>query len=299
MSSPAISICVPAYKAERFLRETLESVRAQTFSDWEIIVAEDGSKDGTEKIVEEFARTVPQRVLYRRHDPNRGLPATRNQAFSYSSGRWIALIDSDDLWLPNHLEALYEKTTEADIVHSGSQLFDSETGRDLEVRVPSAEDIAQFPLSVFLGSYVIQPSAVMIRRETWTQVGGFDPTFRYVEDREMWLRCVRAGARIVFNGQVTCRYRKHANAHSQNFVAMAAAVAQVCEKNVDWELLPRRIRFLETSEAWKSAGRLAAKDEPNLAADYFARALKYAPWAPPLWIHWSVARTRSICRVQK
>ena len=97
MEIPLISICIPAFKAERYLAETLESVRGQSFKDWELIVTEDGSRDGTEAIVGGFAGTVPQPVTYQRHDLNRGLPATRNTGIASARGTWIALLDSDDL----------------------------------------------------------------------------------------------------------------------------------------------------------------------------------------------------------
>ncbi len=82
---PALSVCVPAYNADRFLAETLESVRNQTFTDWELVVTEDGSRDGTERIVRDFAATVKQPVRYLRHEKNRGLPATRNTGIAYNA----------------------------------------------------------------------------------------------------------------------------------------------------------------------------------------------------------------------
>ncbi len=295
MPKPSISICIPAYKAERFLLETLESVRAQTFSDWEIIVTEDGSRDGTELIVTEFAKTVRQRVRYHRHDPNRGLPATRNHGISLAEADWIALLDSDDLWTVTHLEALWSRAAagDVDLVHAGSQLFDSDTGRDLELRVPTAEDVSQFPVSLYLGSYVIQPSSVLLRKELWSKVGGFNPNFRYVEDREMWLRCARAGGRFAYDGAVTCRYRKHASALSKHAAPMALANAQVCEQHVDWVRLPASMRRREAASAWTSAARIVLKENPRQAANYFRRALRHEIFTPRLWAYWTAARVLS------
>jgi glycosyltransferase involved in cell wall biosynthesis len=196
MSDPLISICIPAYKAERFLSETLESVRAQTFTDWEMIVTEDGSRDRTEAIVAAFAATVSQRVRYLRHDPNRGLPATRNAGISAAESAWIAFLDSDDLWTPDHLAIGHATATKtgADFIHAGSVLFDSDNGRDLEIRAPGPDLCQSLPLSLFDARYVIQPSSVLMQRALWERAGKFDPAFRYVEDRDMWLRCARAGA---------------------------------------------------------------------------------------------------------
>lgn len=296
MTEPLISICIPAYRAEKHLRETLESARAQTFGNWEMIVTEDGSRDSTEDIVRSFAATVSQAVTYHRHDPNRGLPATRNHGISIAKGEWIALLDSDDLWTNDHLQRLAERAAigDADLIHGGSVLFDSDTGKELETRVPAEEDISRFPISLYLGKYVIQPSSVLLRRELWKQVGGFNPDFRYVEDREMWLRCARAGGRFAYTGHITCRYRKHGAALSRHSEPMAIASAKVCEQHVDWDRLPRTLRRRETAEAWTAAGRLVLRQNPRAASGYFRRALRYRALAPRLWAYWSAATAMSV-----
>lgn len=298
MPSPAVSICIPAYKAERYLRETLDSARAQTFTDWELIVTEDGSRDATEQIVKDFAATVSQPVVYHRHDPNRGLPATRNHGISTATAPWIALLDSDDLWLPTHLEDVMRRAArgDADLVHAGSQLFDSDSGKDLELRVPTSEDIAAFPVSLYDGSYIIQPSSVLLSRDLWKKVGGFNPEFRYVEDREMWLRCARASGRFAYTGNVTMRYRKHASALSKHAAPMALALAQVCEQHVDWSALPKPLRREKTVGAWTAAGRISLREQPRAAARYFANALRHNRLNPRLWAYWTTATALGLSR---
>jgi glycosyltransferase involved in cell wall biosynthesis len=300
MSSPLVSICIPAYKAERYLAETLESVRAQTFSDWEVIVTEDGSKDRTEEIVRHFAGSVKQTVVYDPQAVNQGLPATRNTGISKARGECIALLDSDDVWTPEHLQQLVQKyrETNADLVHAGSLLFDSDTGRELEVRAPSPADVTEFPISLYVGRYIIQPSSVMLTRELWKRVGGFNPKFRYVEDREMWLRCARAGGRFAYTGGITCRYRKHASALSKHAGPMAVAAAEVCEQHVDWERLPRSLRTTETAGAWTSAGRILMRENPRAAASHFRRALRYSRFAPRLWLYWGAATAMGLVKPQ-
>ena len=257
MSSPLISICIPAYKADRYLALTLASVAAQTYPHWELIVVEDGSQDRTEEIVTTFATTVTQSVRFLRHEENRGLPATRNTGIEAALGHWIALLDSDDLWTPQHHESLVLRTQsaqEADLIHSGSILFDSDTGKYLEVRAPSPDMVKSFPHSLFVAAYIIQPASVLLRKKLWEKVGGFDPAFRYVEDRDMWLRCARAGARFAFTGEPTCLYRKHTAALSTHAPEMAEA----------------------------AAGKLRQRREPRLARKNFQRACavqwKFAWW---------------------
>ncbi len=288
MSVPAISICIPAYQAEKYLRETLDSVRVQTFADWELIVTEDGSRDSTEQIVNDFARTVSQPVRYTRHDPNRGLPATRNAGISAARAAWIALLDSDDLWQPDHLASLLataEKTS-ADLIHAGSTLFDSDSGRPLETRAPSPDHVSNFPLSLYRGEYIIQPASVLLRRSLWEKVGGFNPAFRYVEDREMWLRCARAEARFAYTGRETCLYRKHAAALSLHADRMALACAEVLQQHLDWEKIPRPLRVASTADAWLSAGRLQRASAPAAARRSFAHALRLRPFSLRIVIYW-------------
>jgi glycosyltransferase involved in cell wall biosynthesis len=288
MTSPLISICIPALEAERFLPAALESVRAQRFRDWELIVTEDGSRDATEDIVREFARTVSQPVRYDRHSRNLGLPATRNTGIASARGEWIALLDADDVWTAGHLDSaaalMHAPSTE--FIHSGSILFDSDSGREILVRAPTPRIIADFPRSLFNGGYVIQPSSVILRRRLWEDVGGFDPTFRYADDREMWLRCARTGAQFVYTGLNTCLYRRHPEALSRQGVDVALASARVYEKNIDWEAMPRRLRRNQAANAWIAAGRIALREDPNSARGFFGRALHHraAPAAVGYWI---------------
>jgi len=299
--TPLITICIPAYNAARYLPATLESVRSQSHSHWELIVTEDGSPEPVESLVQAFALTVRQPVLYQRHEKNQGLPAARNTGITKASGKWIALLDSDDLWLPCHLAELAAAAREnpaADLVHAGSVLFDSESGRETEVRAPSVAALRNFPRSLYEGEYIVQPSSVLLAKGFWARVGGFNPDFRYVEDREMWLRCARAGAVFAFTGHNTCRYRRHATALTRHAAPMALASARVLQQHLDWNVAPLTVRRRITAEAWTSAGRLELRSAPRAARDHFARAWSvrrspriacywlatylagFSPWAP-------------------
>jgi len=298
MKPPLISICIPAYNAERYLPAALESVRTQRFTDWELIITEDGSRDATEDIVRDFARTVSQPVRYDRHEQNLGLPATRNTGIAAARGEWIALLDADDVWTTGHLEAAAQLIpgTSAELIHAGSVLFDSDTGRELELRAPTPQMVAEFPRSLFYGDYCIQPSSVVLRRCLWEAVGGFDPTFRYAEDREMWIRCARTGAQFSYTGFNTCLYRKHPNAMSRHGVAMALASARVFEKNIDWEAVPSRHRHIQAADAWFAVGRMALRKDPGSARGFFARALHHRALAPTAMGYWVAATILNCAR---
>ena len=96
-----VSVITPAYNAERFIPETIESVRSQTYTDWEMLIVDDGSTDGTGDIV---ARYADPRIRYIRHARTLGASEARNTALRNARGRWIAFLDSDDLWEPHKLE---------------------------------------------------------------------------------------------------------------------------------------------------------------------------------------------------
>lgn len=281
----SFTVCVPAYQAERYLAETLACVRAQHYAEWELVVTEDGSRDGTEALVRAFAATVSQPVRYERHDPNRGLPATRNAAIANVKTEWLALLDSDDLWLPDHLADLARTIgrTNADLVHSGSVLFESDSGRDLELRRPDEEAVRDFPRSLFSGRYIIQPASVALRRSLWERAGHFDPSFRYVEDWDMWLRCARAGGKFAYTGNETCRYRKHSAALSTHSVPMALACARALEKHLNWEELPAAQRRDAVARMWAAAGQMSLRSEPRQARRYYDKALSYRSH-PDWWL---------------
>jgi glycosyltransferase involved in cell wall biosynthesis len=285
MKPPALSICIPAFRAERYLAQTLDTVRAQTFGDWELVVVEDGSRDGTEEIVAAFARAVPQPVRFLRHESNRGLPATRNTGIAAARAPWIALLDSDDLWTPDHLASLAATAARgaAELVHAGSQLFESDSGRLLGLRAPTSAMLADFPRSLFAGDYIVQPASVLLHRGLWARVGGFDPAFRYVEDRDMWLRCARAGAAFAYTGRATCLYRRHPAGLSTHAAEMAEAAAAVFDKHLDWEQIPPALRRGLAARTWAAAGRLRQRRDPGLASRHFRHACA-VEWRLGWWL---------------
>lgn len=267
LTSPLVSICIPAYKAEKYLLETLLSVQKQNYSNWELIITEDGSKDGTEAIVAEFARTVSQQVHFTRHPKNQGLPATRNTGFSQAQGELIAILDADDLWLPDHLEASIQVLrTGVDLSYSACINFDSDTGRELETRALDPDAIRGFPLSLLDGRLVIQPSTVVFRKSILGEAGGFNRGFPICNDLEFWLHNARLGRRFDATGRVTCRYRKHAAALSKNAPALAAEVAKLHTLYRDWPHLERGLRAKLSWKAHWSAARMYARKKPLKAA---------------------------------
>src|SRR3989442_388097 len=105
-TSARVSVVIPFLNAEKFIQETIESVFAQTYPDWELLLVDDGSTDGSKTIAQHYAARFPDKVRYLTHNnhQNKGRSASRNLGFEHARGELIAFLDSDDVWLPRKLE---------------------------------------------------------------------------------------------------------------------------------------------------------------------------------------------------
>src|SRR5262249_36292098 len=130
---PLVSIIIPFLNAEKFLQETIESVFTQTYTNWEILLVDDGSIDSSTSIAQRYAEQSPSEVRYLEHanHQNQGVCASRNLGVSKARGKYIALLDADDVWLPHKLEqqvAILESQPEAGMVYGASQYWYGWTG---------------------------------------------------------------------------------------------------------------------------------------------------------------------------
>jgi glycosyltransferase involved in cell wall biosynthesis len=195
--SPLVSVVIPVFNGEKFLREAVQSVLAQKYSSLEIIIVDDGSTDGTEKV----ARSLPETVRYLRQ-PNKGPAAARNRGIEYAQGSLIAFADADDLWPAAKLELQLPYLI-------GDPAVEIVMGRIQQVRLSEtvngqtqAEKFAEPAFSVNLGSAVM-------RKTVFERVGLFDETMRYSEDVDWFMRAREDGAAIVTIDAVTLFYRQH------------------------------------------------------------------------------------------
>ena len=130
---PRVSIVLPTYNRAKFLSQAFASIRGQTFADWELIVVDDGSKDNTRELVEAFAGTVSQPVYYV-YQQNQGAYGARNTGVDRARGLYVAFFDSDDSWLPHHLQdcvAALDANPEVDWVYGAGRIVDHGTGEEL------------------------------------------------------------------------------------------------------------------------------------------------------------------------
>jgi len=182
---PKVTVIIPAYNAERFIKQTINSVLNQTFRDFEIIVVDDGSKDETAKIVNSYGSLV--RCVRKTND---GVSSARNTGIENAVGKYIAFLDSDDLWESTKLEkqvALLDANPNVGLCFVGTERIDENL---MSLNKTAALDYPDFCEALLLYSCVVSGScsSVMLRSEIARLSGGFDSSFTNYEDWELWLR---------------------------------------------------------------------------------------------------------------
>lgn len=182
---PLISVVVPAYNVEKTIKETIQSIQQQTFSDFELIVINDGSTDGTLDVLATIEEPRMKIFSYE----NGGLPEARNRGIARSTGELITFIDADDLWTADKLElqlAALQNHPEAGLVYSWTSFMDSE-GKAFSKDSPVYYEGNIYPI-LLVGNFINSGSNVMLRRQAIESVGTFDASLRSIEDWEYWLR---------------------------------------------------------------------------------------------------------------
>ena len=206
--SPLVSVIVPAYDVAKFIGEALNSALAQSFTDYEVIVINDGSPDTPE--LERTLLPYMPRIVYLKQD-NRGVSAARNAGIKAARGSLIAFLDGDDVWLPNYLEVQVKRIQadpSIDVLYPNVQMFGdstSEVGEEFMTICPSNGEVT-FERLVRQECNVSNCS--IARKETIVRAGMFDESLRSVEDFDLWLRVIKGGGRIVYHRDVLARYRR-------------------------------------------------------------------------------------------
>jgi len=221
VTAPAVSVVTPAYRAAAIIGPTIESALAQTRPDLEVLVVDDCSPDGTVAVVEAYARTDP-RVRCLRHAANRGPGAARTTALEAARGRYVAFLDSDDLWLPQKLERQIAFMTGCRAALSYTQY------RRIDAAGTIVSGIVDVPATLdyqaLLRNTAIATSTVVVDRE---MTGPFTMQDVFYDDYVCWLALLKRG--FVAHGlrEDLMRYRILARSWSRNKLRSAAQVWRV------------------------------------------------------------------------
>lgn len=228
MRAPTVSVVLIFFDDERFLADAVDSVLAQSFTDWELILVDDGSADGSTAIAKRYASADPERISYVDHPghANRGISATRNLGIGRARGRYIAFLDSDDVWEPCKLA---EQTTLLRAHPEVGLLFGSSlywyswattpgTRADRLMPIGSARDAVVAPPALVTTLYPLGsgippcPSSCIARRDVVERVGGFEEHMPGLYDDQGFLAKVYLDTPVYVSSECWDRYRRHPGA---------------------------------------------------------------------------------------
>jgi glycosyltransferase involved in cell wall biosynthesis len=204
--SISISIIIPVYNADRFIAATIDSVLAQTFSDFEVVVVNDGSTDGTQGIVEQYMQRDRRVQLI--SQPNQGISATRKRGQQASQGEFLAFLDADDLWCPNNLELhLQHFANRPNLGLSFGRVEFMRQDGTLTGTYSTSQLEEIEPVHLFYENLLVTSSNMVIRRVVLEEVGSFDVELCGTEDQELPLRICCAGWEVEGIDKVLVYYR--------------------------------------------------------------------------------------------
>lgn len=287
-----VSTIIPSYNCAKFLPDAIDSVLAQTYQDFEIIVVDDGSIDNTKNIVERYTKRYGEKIRYI-YQSNRGLAAARNTGLRHSRGEYIALLDADDEWLSNRLaEGVkgMEENPSVGLVHANSVRI-SEIGDVIRVNKRNPRFLSGWIFKyLFLRRADISCPTVLFRKECTDRLGGFDEGLTRLgcEDRELWLRIAKKYPFFYIN-KILARYRVRGNSMSKDRAKMLKARYYVIDKFSD-----RRKLFLLRQRALMQVHKELGDEflEENNYEDArreYKKALQFWPFA--FWVLFNLTKT--------
>jgi glycosyltransferase involved in cell wall biosynthesis len=222
---PLVSVITIFFNAERFIREAIDSVLAQDFTSFELILVDDGSEDGGSALAREYAAKFPEKIFYLEHEghSNKGMSASRNVGIRCARGTYITFCDADDVWIPNKLSEqlkIFRSHPELGMVCGAANYWSSWMGgkdrvglsghvQNTSLRPPSA------CLSVYPLGWAAAPcNDVLVHRDVVLNVDGFEDQFTGMYEDQAFLVKVYLSSPVFFSSQVTLKYRQHAESCS-------------------------------------------------------------------------------------
>jgi glycosyltransferase involved in cell wall biosynthesis len=223
-SLPLVSIVVPCYNHERYVKETIDSIVNQTYKNIELIVIDDGSKDNSVEVIKKLADKYNFTFIHR---PNKGLSATLNEGIKLSKGKYFCACASDDIYMLDKIEKqveFMEANPEYGMCYTNVKITDGK--KTVE---HTRKKIGELTFENLLFNNQIFALSVMIKKDVFNTVGLYDESL-YIEDWDMWLRIANAGYKIGFIEDYLGIYRKHDTNISSNFEKMEIASEQILNK---------------------------------------------------------------------
>lgn len=277
-ATPRLSVIMAAYNEERFIAESIESVLAQSYTDFEVIISDDGSTDATPAIARSYAERHPGRIRVLCAEHNQGKPFALNRALAIRRGELIAWLDGDDVMLPGKLErqvaALDSDRGAAGCTHD-AEVFDSDSGRKIGrfSQIYNGSPLRSGGIELWFDpTYRMLPSATMIR-SSLCPAGGFDERLTYTNDWLFDIEVFRHGRCVAIDEELVC-YRRHGDnfttradasgaAYEEGMMAMALVTVRHPElarhaRTIGAAIMLGQARRRVAAREWRAAGRYGA-----------------------------------------
>jgi glycosyltransferase involved in cell wall biosynthesis len=274
-----VGVIVPAFNAAKTLPAALDSVAAQSFDDWQILLVDDGSTDNTAEVVAPYIERFGEKILYIQQE-NRGLPAARNTAVRASTTEFLALLDADDVWLPSRLAEsvkVLQERPQAGLAYGVIASIDMEgrIGATFEPNRSNAEGrIAPY---IYMRKVDLPCPTMTFRRSCIDEVGLFDETMRATEDRDLWLRIAQRHE-VAFIPRLLAYYRVSPSSMSADPQRMFLSQMQFIEKNYGTPGCGWLARRTALSQCYRQrAEALSIRRHPGAALASSLRALALVP----------------------
>lgn len=290
MGKPLVSIIIPTFNAEPYLRGAIDSALAQTYGNCEIIVIDDGSTDATKEAVRPYVASGRIKYVFQQ---NAGLSGARNRGIREAQGNYIALLDADDFFLPEKMERqvdYLESHPDCDISYCDLYHFRedrSERLLKLQYRYYSGDEV----LPHLVRKNFIAPLAVVLRKSVFDRFGYFDEALRRSEDLEFWIRVAGKGGKICFLPEILGKLRMRVSGNLQD------TKSQSVMKTINLDILDRVANEMSEDEKRKyKLGYYRAVCAYKASAAYFLncdranarlfakRALYYYPFSFPFFL---------------
>ncbi|SLJ84844.1 glycosyltransferase family 2 protein [Psychrobacter sp. DAB_AL43B] len=262
IKEPLVSVVIPCYNHEDFVQHSVQSVIDQTYKNIELIIIDDGSKDGSVAKIEEMVALCEQRFVrfQVRSRPNKGLSTTLNEAIEWCEGKYVALLASDDIILEHKTQVqvdFLEKNQVITAVCGGVELIDQYNNL-IKVKL-KPEKTYSFE-EIIMHRFELPAATQMIRRDALIEVNGFNPDI-VLEDWYMWLKLSQIG-KIHYMNQVLALYRQHDTNFSKNSEKMWQGRIEVLDCFRDSKHYPKaikRVRWLNARAAYMNSKNDKAK----------------------------------------
>lgn len=206
-----VSVIMPAYNAEKYIQDSIESVISQTYCNWELLIIDDGSKDNTQMIIERY-KLKDNRIISLKNDKNVGVSATRNRGIDFANGKWIAFLDSDDVWEKTKLEKQIKlaDTQDVDFIFTGVSYMNENS--------EPYKGIFEVPFSVdykeLRNQNVISCSSVLVNKKYFNNIKMERDDMH--EDYAVWLRILKQGTVAYGLNEQLLKYRISRDSKSGN-----------------------------------------------------------------------------------